>query len=454
MTRSMLRDIFRLAAPVFIAQIAIMANGLVDTLMAGRYGTVDLAAVGIGASIYVTLFVTLNGILIALTPICGQLFGAGRYTEIGEEVRQSLWFALGLTALSLFMLAHPEPLFRLAGLTGEVESKTRAYLEAIAWGVPAAYALRVFQGFSTAISKPRLVMLLNLCGLALKVPLNGLLMYGGFGLPAMGGAGCALATSLIAWLICVVAWIACATQSEYTAFEVFKRWSWPRAKAQWQLIALGGPIGFTFLVDVTAFTFMALFIARFGVLFAGAHQIAANVTALCFMLPLALGNATAVLCAQAIGAGEYGRAKQIGWHGILMGFGAGLAVGLLIYVGAGPIARLYTNDPAVRDVATTLLLFVSAYHLYDAIQAVAVNVLRAYRRTFLPMLFYGIALWGLGLGGGYLLGIEGWLNEGVPMRAAGFWTGGLVGMGLTALLGCAYFLVVSRASARRATPTA
>ena len=183
----MLRDIFRLAVPVFIAQIAIMANGLVDTLMAGRYGTVDLAAVGIGASIYVTLFVTLNGILIALTPICGQLFGAGRYAEIGEEIRQSLWFALGLTALSLFMFAHPEALLRLADLSGEVELKTRAYLNAIAWGVPAAYALRVFQGFSTAISKPRLIMLLYLFGLALKVPLNGLLMYGGFGLPAMGG---------------------------------------------------------------------------------------------------------------------------------------------------------------------------------------------------------------------------------------------------------------------------
>src|SRR5262245_7810640 len=116
MSRKILRDISRLAWPVFIAQIAIMANGLIDTVMAGRYSTLDLAAVGIGASIYVTLFVTLNGVLIALTPICGQLFGAGRHSEIGEEIRQSLWFALWLSCVSLFLLANPEPLFRLANL--------------------------------------------------------------------------------------------------------------------------------------------------------------------------------------------------------------------------------------------------------------------------------------------------------------------------------------------------
>ena len=67
--------------------------------MAGHYGTVDLAAVGIGASIYVTLFVTLMGVLFALTPTVAQLHGAGRYAEIGEEVRQSGWLALALAVI-------------------------------------------------------------------------------------------------------------------------------------------------------------------------------------------------------------------------------------------------------------------------------------------------------------------------------------------------------------------
>src|SRR5215510_8502071 len=94
--RHLVRDILRLAWPVYIAQIAIMANGVVDTVMAGHYGTVDLAAVGIGASVYVTLFVTLMGVLFAITPTVAQLHGAGRYAEIGEEVRQSGWLAAGL----------------------------------------------------------------------------------------------------------------------------------------------------------------------------------------------------------------------------------------------------------------------------------------------------------------------------------------------------------------------
>lgn len=448
MRRRTLREIVRLAWPVFIAQIAVMANGLIDTLMAGRYSTLDLAAVGIGASIYVTLFVTLNGVLIALIPICGQLFGARRDAEIGEEIRQSLWFALWLSALSLFMLMHPEPLFRLANLSGEVEARTRDYLQAICWGVPAAYAMRVFQGFSTAVSRPRPVMLLNLCGLLLKVPLNAMLMYGYFGLPAMGGAGCALATSIIAWLICIAAWIYCVREPAYARFDVFRRWSWPHWRPQWQLLALGGPICVTFLVDVTAFTFMALFIARFGVLYSAAHQIAASLTSMCFMLPLAIGNATAVLCAQAIGAGDPMRARRTGWTGIGLGLGMGLAVGFLIALAAPAIAALYSTDEAVRTLAATLLLFVAAYHCCDAVQAVAVNALRAYRRTVLPMLFYGLTLWGLGLGGGYLLGIEGWLNGGIPLRAEGFWAGGLAGMALTAVLGCLYFARVSAVGLR------
>ena len=442
-TGGLVRAILRLAWPVYIAQIAIMANGVIDTVMAGHYGTVDLAAVGIGASVYVTLFVTLMGVLFALTPMVAQLHGAGRYAEIGEEVRQSAWLALGLAAISIVLVTHPGPLLALSELTPEVEARTRDYLAAMAWAAPATLLSRVFQGFSTAVSRPRAVMVLNLCALGLKVPLNWILIYGKFGLPELGAAGCAVATAVTAWITCVAAWWWCRAGRDYARYGVFARWSWPRAAAQWQLLALGVPIGAVFFVDVTAFTFMALFIARFGPVYSGAHQIAANLTALAFMLPLAIGNAGSVLVAQAIGAREPGHARATGSAAIALSLACGLVVGAAIYLAAEPIVRLYTADRDVQRLAVGLLAFVALYHVFDAVQAAAVQVLRGYKRAGAPMLIYGFALWGIALGGGYALGIVGF-GVGAPMAASGFWLAALVGMALTAALVSVYFVRVSR----------
>jgi MATE family multidrug resistance protein len=447
MPRTAVRDIARLAWPVYIAQIAVMANGVIDTIMAGRYGTTDLAAVGIGAAVYATLFITLMGVLFALTPIVAQAHGAGRYGAIGEDVRQSAWLALAVSALSVALLAHPGWLLALAGVPPAVETITRAYLDSIAWGVPAALLFRVFASFSTAVSLPRRVMVLNLLGLALKIPLNWVFIHGAPGLPALGGAGCGLATALIAWITCLAAWVWCARDREYARYRVFERWSWPRARAQWQLVALGVPIGATFFVDVTAFTFMALFIARFGALYSGAHQIVANLAALTFMLPLAIGNATSVLVGQALGAARPRRARVAALAGLGLGVGCGLAVGATLYLAAAPIVALYTPDPGVRRIATGLLALVAVYHVFDALQAVASNALRGYKRTGVPMLIYAAGLWGLGLSGGYVLGILGVEIAGVriePLAATGFWIAAVGGMAVTAALVTAYLLRVSR----------
>jgi MATE family multidrug resistance protein len=446
MTPHAFRDIVRLAWPVYVAQVAVMANGVIDTVMAGHYGTLDLAAVGIGASIYATLFITLMSVLLALTPIASQAYGAGRHAEIGESVRQCAWLAVWLAIVAIALLEHPGPLLALSRLAPDVEARTVAYLDAIAWAVPATLLLRVFAGFSTAISRPRAVMAFNLAGLALKVPLNWVLMYGELGLPALGAAGCAASTAVIAWLTCIAAWLWCWRNPDYRRYRVFERWSWPNARAQWRLIALGVPIGATFFVDVTAFTFMALFIARSGALWSGAHQIAANLAAAAFMLPLAIGIAASVLVGQALGARAPRRARSTGLAGVALGLASGLSVGATLVLAAHPIVALYTSDAEVQRLAAGLLAFVGAYHVFDALQVAAVNVVRAYERTAIPMLIYVVALWGVALGGGYLLGIAGIAAPGgdvAPMGARGFWLAALAGMVLTAALVTAYFLHTS-----------
>jgi len=443
------RGIARLAWPVLIAQLAVIASGVLDTIMAGRYSAVDLAAVGIGASVYFSVFIGLLGVVQALSPIAAQLYGGKHYERIGEETRQTAWLALGLAVLGVLILAFPEPYLRLFGTPPEVESRTRAYLYGIAWALPAMLLFRVFFALTTAVSRPRAVMLINLVYLAIKAPLNALFIYGMLGAPELGGPGCAVATAIASWLICLIAWIYCAKHPFYAPFRVFARWSWPDARAIWNHLKLGVPMGLTFFVEVTSFTFMALFLAHLGAATSAGHQIAANVSAVLYMFGLAIGNATAVLTAQAIGAGAPRDARHTGLTGIGLMLAISACAALVIFIQAREIALLYTRDAAVQAIAIRLLAFVAFYQLFDTAQVVIVNALRGYKIAFIPMLVYTVALWGIGLGGGYALGLgridaANALGLATPMGAAGFWLAGVLSLIAATGILFAYFLRVSR----------
>lgn len=437
----MFRELFHLAWPVLIAQLAVMANGVIDTVMAGRISPLELAAVGIGASIYATVYVAMMGVLLALTPVVSHHYGAARYAEIGADVRQCAWLALALSLAAFAILRHPDPLLAFSQLTPEVEGRVRAYLDGAAWAAPGVMFFRVFFSLTAGVGRTRPIMAFNLFGLALKVPLNWLLMYGNFGLPALGAAGCGWSTAVIGWVVTVSAWLWCRRNPEYAAYGVFDRFDPPRWAALRELLALGLPMGAAFMMDVTAFTFMALFIARLGAATSAAHQIAANAAVFLYMIPLALGNAAGVLVGQSLGANNSVRARRAGLLGLGLGLACAVIAGSAVWLGAAPIARAYTADAAVAAAAQALLAIVAVYHVGDALQAVVVQILRGYKRALAPMLIYAICLWGIGLGGGYVLGLTDHL--GPPRGAAGFWTAAVVSLSLAGVVLTVYFLAVS-----------
>jgi MATE family multidrug resistance protein len=192
---------------------------------------------------------------------------------------------------------------------------------------------------------------------------------------------------------------------------------------------------------------MALFIARLGPETSAAHQIAGNVAVFTFMLPLSLGAASGVLVGQALGAGESRRARHAGWLGLAVGSGVAVLIGAALYLGAAPLARAYTADPGVATIAAALLSLVAFYHVADAVQAVIVQVLRGYKRSTAPMVIYAVALWGVGLGGGYLLGLTD--SFGPARGAAGFWIAAVASLAIAAALLVLYFERVSRVAAQK-----
>ncbi len=413
------RELLQLAWPMLVAQLAVMGNAVIDTAMAGRLSAIDLAAVGIASSIMATVLMSLISVLLAMPPIIAHLYGAGRRANIGREMHQGIWISLALSLVAILVLLFPGPLIAISDLQPAVEERVRAYLTASAWGVPGAFALRLFFGLSTGIGRPRPVMFFNLASLAIKVPMNALFMYGQFGLPAMGAAGCAVATSVDAWLMAMLAWGWCLHSPKYAEFQLRGRLTAPNLPAIREFLKLGVPIGLTFIADVTAFTFMALFIARLGPVISAAHQVAANLAALAFMIPLALGNAASVLVGQALGAGQPERARHLCWVGIRLGMTIALVLCITFWLAAPHIAALYTTDREVQAVAIPLIVMVGLYHLGDALQAVTVNALRGYKNSVVPMVIYTVILWVPGLGGGIVLGLTDTFG---PARGApGFW---------------------------------
>jgi len=434
------RAIVSLGWPMLVGQLAVMANGIIDNVMAGHLSPRDLASVAIGSSVYYVVFVGLMGTIQAISPVAAQQFGAGRMREVGETWRQGQWLAIAMLVPGALVLAWPHPL-----RAGAV-----AYLNALAFGLPAALWFRAFTTLNTAVSRPRIVMAINLLGPVLKVPLNTLFMHGSdaptaLGLPAvpaMGGAGCGVATAMVFWISAAIAFALLRGDRFYAKFAL-RGLGRPRRARLGELLRLGLPIGGTYLIDVSAFNVVTLLVARLGTDVVGGHAIVANVAATMYMLPLALSGAAGVLAAQALGRGDARDARRVAWHGLRLVFGLGLAGAALLWLGRETIARAYTDSPEVAAVSASLLGLVAAYHVVDGLQCALAFTLRAWKVAVAPMVIFALALWGVGLGGGA------WLAFDRGLGAAGFWIAAVASLALASAALGVLFGRVSRRPAPR-----
>jgi MATE family multidrug resistance protein len=447
-----LRQIAPLAWPTLIGQVSVLAFGTVDTLLVARYNSVDLAALAVGAAAYITVFIGFMGIVMAIGPIAGQLFGARQHAQAGRQAHQAVWVAIGLSVLGSALLVFPQPFLALSRASPEVADKVRGYLLALAFSLPASLLFTVFRGFNTAVSRPKAVMLLQMGGLAVKVPASAALVWGvpALGVPPLGVVGCGIATGIAMWAQVLVAWQVVRRDPFYRPFALAGRaLDAPDRRALAAHLKLGLPMGASILIEVAGFSFMALFISRLGTTPAAGHQIAVNVVTLLFMLPLSLGSATSTLVAQRVGARNATAAGRIALHGLLLG---GAASGLLaagLALGGPAIVGWYTPDLAVAAAALPLLAWAALFHWADAVQTIAAFALRAFRIATVPLLVYAGALGVLGLGGGYVVAFDLTGLTPAPLRGApGFWFAGSCGLIVAAVALCGFLGWVLRRQAR------
>ena len=432
------RRIGSLAWPVLVGQVSVLAFGTIDTVLAARHSAVDLAALAVGSAAYVTVFVGFMSIVLALGPIAGQLYGAGQHAQSGRQLHQAVWVALGAALVGSLLLVFPQPFLALSQAPQAVGDKIRGYLLVLAFSLPASLIFTVYRGFNTAVSRPKAVMVLQLLGLALKLPLSAALVFGvpALGVPELGVVGCAIATAIVMWAQLLGAAFVLRRDPFYAPFEIFGRGlDAPDRQALGAHLRLGLPMGATTLVEVTGFTFMTIFIARLGTEAVAGHQIAVNLVILLFMVPMSLANATGTLVAQRLGARDAADAWRLARHGAVLTLGLALVGGSVVALLRVPLAGLYTSNPAVVAAALPLLAWVAVFHLADASQTYAGVVLRAWRIATITFVVNAAGMWGVGLLGGYALAFDLWPG-GTPAAlrgAPGFWAAGTAGLVVAAI---------------------
>lgn len=423
------KHLLELALPLLATQVIASLMFFTDTVMASRAGHVDMAAVSIATGLWSPVVFSLQGLLIAVTPVVAQIFGNQDVDDKDKKMtftlQQGCYLAIIASVFILFLFQYSHvPLDRL-NLEQELYSKSVGYLQFVIWGILPASLFFVYRGFCEGIGLTKPALIVSVVALVANVPLNYIFVFGKFGMPELGGAGCGLATAIVQWIALISLLIYFKVSRKLKKYDTFAMTK-PNKPEILHLVKIGTPIALALLFESTLFAFTALFIAPLGSIAVAGHQVAFSYSAVVFMAPLSLSMAATIRIGYLRGFGDYDKLMQSVKTCFSLAFLFGLMVMLCTYFSRDFIIAIYTKEPEVVALASAILIITAIYQLPDAIQVMAAGVFKGLKIT--KPLFYitFIAYWPIGFTLGYLLGRTDVI---VPaMGPQGFWVGIVFGL--------------------------
>lgn len=427
-----LGPLWRIAWPLLIAQTAQIGTGVVDTLMAGNYGDVDLAAIAIGFNIWLPLYLIILGTLFACSAIVAQDFGAGRIERVRSFLPQGLWVAVALSAVMTPLCLNSGIVIELLGLPPETAVKTTAYVSRVGLGFPALGIFMALRYHTQGLGITAPFAMASVIGFIANVPLNYMLIFGAWGAPELGAEGCGLATAASMWISTSIILLYVLTARSLRPYLPDRWLQMPDQQRIGEILAVGIPVGLTFFLETGVFSAITLLIATLGDAAVAAHQIAINVWDVFYIPMVSIGSAMATRMGHAIGAGNA--------HGVRMALRVGAALSTLIGLLAMSLLLLfpdaiigaYTQSNTIRDLAFSLLRLAALFIMIDVVQIVGSFVLRAYKETRFPFVVVTFSYWGLALPLGYAMAIH-W-GDSTPEGTVDFWYATILGIAVAAAL--------------------
>lgn len=425
-SRAELRDLVALALPVAVVQMGLVSQGMVDTAMVGRVTETQLAAVTLGNLYFFSVAVFGMGLLLALDPLVSQAYGAGDHGDIRAAVQRGLVLSVVLALATSALLAAADPVLRLLGQPDEVVPIAAGYCRALTWGMWPFYGFVVFRQVLQALGRVAPIVWTIVLANLLNVFANWVLVFGNLGAPALGAVGSGWATTVSRWFMCVcVLMLAFRVIAPYLGGvrrEILK------IVPLWRVARLGVPIGMHLFLEFGAFGATGIAMGWLGTEALAGHQIALNLAAFAFMIPLGISQAAAVLVGRSVGEGRPDRARRCAGGAVLVCCAVMAATAAVFLLLPGPLASQFTTQVEVAAVAMTLIPVAGMFQLFDGLQVVCAGVLRGVADTLRPMIYNVLGFWLFGLPVGLILGFP------LGVGPAGLWWGLAAGLGAVALM--------------------
>ena len=423
-----------LAWPLMLANLTTQIINATDVLLMGWLGATQLAAATLALNLTYTFNLLLLGLLIASSPMMatalGQRFNAVR--DVRRTFRAGLWLLIFTLPPYWLLLWHVGDIMRALGQSEELASQGQIFLRAYMWCTAPWLLFQLLRNFVSALERPAVILWLSVAGIGVNALLSWALIFGHFGLPALGLIGGGLGSTLTWSIMCAALVLIVSRDRQFRRFHLFGRFWRLDGDRTLAMARLGWPIGLTMALEMGVFALAAYFMGWIGTPAVAAHAVALQLAALTFMVPLGLGQAATVRVGLALGRRDEAGIARAGWTAWIVGVGFMAAMALIMWIIPRELVTLFLEDvpenALVIGLAVSFLRVAAAFQLVDGAQVIGAGMLRGLHDTRWPLVFALVGYWVVGLG------IAVWLAFGRDWKGVGIWIGLASGLAAVAVL--------------------
>lgn len=428
-----IKENLSISVPLIASQLIYSCSGFIATAFVARLGEDALAASVLVSMIWMSLSMLFFGVLNSISVLVSHQYGAKNKEAISEIMGQSFILGVAVTAAIIVMMNSIPFFLKLTTQPPEVTRLAIVYMKALLWQIPGLVLLIIYEQFLAGINRTKIVLRISLLVVPVEIPIIYVLIFGRLGMPACGVAGIGYGFAITYTATAIGMTIYFLYAKIYRQYGIFK--GWRRINLRWlkELARIGLPMGLMHVIEVTGFTIMTFWIARFGTIFLAAHQIVMQYLGFMITIAFAMSQGLTVRVGHGVGRCDLEGLRLTVYIGILLNFLCSFAILLVFNLFPGVLLQLdinvYTisNQPLVQA-ASTLLSIASLLLFFDSFRIIGFGALRGLKDTKFPMYasFIGFGLVGLSLA--FIFGFP------LQGKAFGIWEGMTMGILIGALI--------------------
>ncbi|KTC73983.1 Na(+)/drug antiporter [Legionella bozemanae] len=426
------QSLVRLAIPLILTGLLQSSVYFFITIFLARVSQDALAAGSLVAWLFGTFNIIVIGILNAINVLVAHRHGAKDGHGIALVFRDGFWLACILTIPACYFFWHIAPLLLYLGQNQALVKLTESYLHALTWGLLANFITVVLMEFVIGLGKTRFALFFSALNVSLNILFSFALIFGKFGLPAMGVAGAGWGTTIGFWItVLFFSWYIFTNKN----YKPYTRLLFTYVKPFYliELLKIGTPLGIMYCVEIGFFFVLILIMGSLGNQLLAANQITLQYLCILTSVIFSIAQAITVRMGHLLGEGDVVTAKQVGYIGtftsVTFMFGAALIYWffpkLLIAI------DFDIHEPGNQEIlhfAIQLLAVSAVFQIFESARISLFGALRALKDTRYTLITSMISFWGIALPVGYLFAIP------LQWGGIGLWWGVSLGAVISVLL--------------------